>query len=128
MSNRKQTPDVLGEILGGAASPAPTAASTASPTRRRQPAKAKPASQPAQLARPTTPPPAPPQWEYREVVFREYRGWRPRLVNGRESSTWKDAPLIHDYLKQVGDEGWELVSMGDPYHNQKEAYFKRPKG
>lgn len=112
MSNRKATPDVLGAVLGG--TPPPAAEVT-----------------PAAISTPATAPAAAPlqpiQWEYREVIFRDYRGWRARIVNGVELGDWKTAPTILEYLQQAGQEGWELVSMGDQHNNHKEAYFKRPK-
>ncbi len=101
MSNRKETPDVLGAVLGG--SPALDLAVSAPEAVR------------------------PREWEYREVIFRDYRGWRTRSVNGRELGDWKSSPLLVDYMEQAGKEGWELVSMSDRHNNQKEAYFKRPK-
>ena len=111
MSSRKQeVPDILGELLGG---PRPVAAP--------QP-PAEPVAVPAAPA-----PAAPVEWEYREVIFRDYRGWRARLVNGVEVGDWKSAPTLVEYLEQAGHEGWELVSMGDRHNNHKEAYFKRPK-
>jgi hypothetical protein len=61
------------------------------------------------------------------VVFRDYRGWRARMVNGRELGDWKTAPTIVEYLETAGREGWELVNMSERHNNQKEAYFKRPK-
>jgi hypothetical protein len=109
MSSRKQTPDILGDILGGVRSyPTPT-------------------DVPAPVEPPTSEPARPLEWEYREVVFRDYRGWRARMVNGRELGDWKTAPTIVEYLEKAGNEGWELVSMSDRHNNQKEAYFKRPK-
>ena len=60
-----------------------------------------------------------------EVVFREFRGWRPRTVNGRERGDWKSAPVITEYLATVGADGWELVSITDEHRNEKTAYFKR---
>lgn len=135
MSERKQTPDVLADLLSVApapeaatAAPAPAAPGTArKPAKRKatQPAPAQPKSTPAPAALPA--PAAPPQWEYREVVFREFRGWRPRQVDGREQSNWKEAPVIFDYLRQAGDDGWELVSLGEERNYQKTAYLKRPK-
>jgi hypothetical protein len=101
MSSHNDMPaDILGEILGGP---------------RDQPAPQ--GHQPAPVA----------EWEYREVVFRDYRGWRARLVNGVELGDWKSAPTIVEYLEQAGREGWELVSMGERHNNHKEAYFKRRK-
>jgi hypothetical protein len=108
MSSRKETPDILGDILGGVRS-------HPSPVDRPAPAEA------------TAEPAGPLEWEYREVVFRDYRGWRARTVNGRELGDWKSSPTIVEYLEQAGNEGWELVSVGERHNNQKEAYFKRPK-
>jgi hypothetical protein len=106
MSSRKQEmPDILGDILGGGR---PTQA---------------PVSEPEILSASA----APGEWEYREVIFRDYRGWRARAVNGVELGDWKNAPTIVEYLQQAGSEGWELVSMGERHNNHKEAYFKRPK-
>jgi hypothetical protein len=100
MSSHNDMPDILGEILGG----------------------------PRDHASPQEPPTAHAlEWEYREVVFRDYRGWRAHTVNGVELGDWKTAPAIVEYLERAGREGWELVSMGERHHNHKEAYFKRPK-
>lgn len=101
MSSHHDMPDILGEILGG----------------------------PRDIAAPPAPAPTvkPPEWEYREVIFRDYRGWRARVVNGVELRDWKNSPTIVEYLEQAGREGWELVSMSDRHNNHKEAYFKRPK-
>ena len=133
MSERKQTPDVLSDLLStgsmtDAVAPPPTAAAAPRAARkpaarRATPVKATPA--PATAVAQT--PAAPPQWEYREVIFREFRGWRPRYVDGRERSDWKEAPTMFDYLRQAGDEGWELVSVGEVHNYQKTAYLKRPK-
>lgn len=115
MSSRKATPDVLGAVLGGTADE--LAESMGGPV--------------AATARPSTPAApanvAPQEWEYREVLFRDYRGWRARVVNGVELGDWKNAPTIVEYLEGAGREGWELVSMSDRHNNHKEAYFKRPK-
>jgi hypothetical protein len=63
-----------------------------------------------------------------EVVFRDYGGYRPRYVNGAEARGWKRAPVIHEYLNQLGEEGWELVGVGGRHNDEMPAYFKRPKG
>lgn len=115
MSSRKATPDVLGAVLGGAADE--LAADLGGPLATNVPAST-PAA-PADVA--------PVQWEYREVIFRDYRGWRARVVNGIELGDWKNAPTIVEYLEGAGRDGWELVSMSDRHNNHKEAYFKRPK-
>jgi hypothetical protein len=99
MSSHNDMPDILGEILGG----------------------------PRDLPAPPVQQPPVTEWEYREVLFRDYRGWRARLVNGVEAGDWKNSPTIVEYLEQAGREGWELVSIGERHNNHKEAYFKRPK-
>lgn len=120
MADRKQTPDVLGEILGGGApeqpAPSPPAQPPAAP--RRKPSARKP-RQPAKPKRT--------QWEYMEVVFRDYGGYRPRYVNGEEQTGWKQAPLIHQYLTELGEQGWELVGVGGRHNDEMPAYFKRGK-
>lgn len=119
MADRKQTPDVLSEILGGGTpeSVAPSPPKPA-PVPNRKPA----AKKPRQPARPKQA-----KWEYMEVVFRDYGGYRPRFVNGEEQGGWKRAVLIHEYLNQVGEEGWELVGVGGRHNDQMLAYFKRAK-
>lgn len=137
MSARKQTPDVLGDILGGAANadaeaidmvgvetpkPAPKATKA---RKQRSPRPLTPQAAPAPADPP--PPPVAVGWEYSEVVFRDYRGWRVRAVNGREASNWKAGTTLAEYLEQAGADGWEMVNITDPRHGEKTAYFKRIK-
>ena len=135
MSTRKPTPDnILDDVLGAAdTDDADVGIAVFQP--------AAPASKP-RIARPKMqrpfapepePEPAPPvpiivkpaEWEYREVIVRDYRGWRVRAVDGRERSDWKNGPTLREYLEQVGKEGWELVNLSERHHNQKIAYLKR---
>jgi hypothetical protein len=110
MSKRKQTPDVLAEILGGeAASIEESPGRPAGSDNRR-----------------------PEAWEYRLVSFQDYHGWRPRYLNGRELKDWTNGPLIHDYIQSMGDEGWELLtaSAGERLYgsaDNHQLYFKRLK-
>jgi hypothetical protein len=129
MSSRKEMPDVLGDILGGVRSyPIPPELISSPPPEAKTPAAdAVIPTAPAPATPALATPPTPREWEYREVVFRDYRGWRARIVNGRELGDWKTSPTIVEYLEQAGQDGWELVSVSDRYNNQKEAYFKRPK-
>jgi hypothetical protein len=134
MSTRKPTPDILDDVLGaGDVAETDVGISvfqTASPAPKTRPTHPK-----AQLTPALEPAPAPPvpvvvkpvEWEYREVIVRDYRGWRVRFVDGRERSNWKNGPTLREYLEQVGKEGWELVSLSERHHNQKTAYFKRAK-
>ena len=124
MADRKQTPDVLGDLLGGggiASQPAP--APKPAPTPKPKPATRRKSS--AQRSRRRAKE-QPPRWEYMEVVFRDYGGYRPRYVNGEEQSGWKKEAVIHEYLNQLGKEGWELVGVGSRHNDEMPTYFKRP--
>ena len=123
MANRKETPDVLSEILGGepaAPPPVPTAAAKEkpkAPPKRRAPAKrASRTSKPKRQI-----------WEYQEVIFRDYDGFRPMRVNGEELDGWKDGPMIHEYLNQLGADGWELAGVGSKHNREMPVYLKRIK-
>ncbi len=61
-------------------------------------------------------------WEYRTVVF-DVSGW---LIGGK-----LDGQGFNDRLNQLGEEGWELVSVFDTNHTQGGtrdvvAVLKRP--
>jgi hypothetical protein len=132
---RKETPDVLGEVLAGLGeAPAPSAVPTptpqpapAKPRRTRAPkAKAEPAAADASSQ------PAARSFDYLVVSFSDYRGWRPRFINGQEVRQWMHAPLIHDYLAQLGEDGWEMVGAGGGKalygaSDYYQAFFKRAK-
>lgn len=138
MSERKQTPDVLADILGGPVpapdpvSPLPAGLSTDLPARR-------PAPRPASRASTGSAPdvaekamPAPPIWEYETVSCQEAHGWRPRFINGRELRDWMFGPLLHDYVNQRGIEGWELaaVASGQSMYGTSDRYqifLRRPR-
>ena len=125
---RNPTPDVLGELLAG---PAEAPVQTAPPSTR-QPAPGKPrtvrtekkpaAKTAAKIVR----------WDYLVVSFGEYRGWRPRYINGQEIRNWMQAPVIHDYISQLGEDGWELVGAGGGKalygaSDHYQLFFKRQK-
>ena len=123
MADRKQTPDILGEVLvGEAAVPPPAPAPAPEPPSKPAPPRKPPVPRSSRRSK------AKPQWEYMEIVFRDYGGYRPRYVNGEEQMGWKRAPVIHEYLNQLGEQGWELVGVGGRDDRQMPAYFKRPKG
>ena len=136
MSNRKETPDVLGEIFGNPSKPTPSVSATpapisvdskaeaqatskAAPSNVQSKPKRKASTQKSAAAKPSI------QWEYMEVIFREFRGWRPRYVNGAELDDWKEQPEIGDYLNQMGQEGWEMVGIVNSRRNMRDVYFKR---
>jgi hypothetical protein len=126
MANRKQTPDVLADVLGGESTtleleniaPAPRPRTPKAPSPQPQaPKKEKPKKQ---------------DWEYLVVSFQDHKGWRARFENGRELKDWMDGPSIHQYIEQTGEDGWELVaaSSGERLYGNSDShqlYFKRQK-
>jgi hypothetical protein len=128
MADRKQTPDVLGDLLGAATPQVPPAPEPAPPSQSQSTGRAgrertrQRASKSSQKAK----------WDYLLVSFQDYKGWRPRFVNGRELADWMNAPIVHDYVDQLGEEGWELsgASAGQNMYgltDRYQLYFKRPK-
>jgi hypothetical protein len=118
---RKETPDLLGELLSGPSEPdqTPTADRSSLPTTRSQPSSAPSQTEPEVAS-----------WDYLLVSFSHYHGWRPRYINGREIQQWMQAPLIHDYVNDLGEDGWELVgaSNGKSLYGIRDTYqlyFKR---
>jgi hypothetical protein len=106
MAQRKQTPDVLAEILGGgqpAAVEAQPALSTPSPAKVKSVSRSK---TPARAVRP----PVVVARQYQVVSFQEHKGWHARYVNGIEIANWTTSPLLHEYIQQMAGQGWELVS------------------
>ncbi|NJN82726.1 MAG: DUF4177 domain-containing protein [Caldilineaceae bacterium] len=107
MATRKQTPDVLGNLLNEAA---PDESAANQPV-----APAKSASRPQSYAV---------AWEYLEIIFRDSRGYRPRYVNRTELADWKELPVMHEYLNQLGAEGWELISITPSPSRRKRSPFQ----
>jgi len=147
MSERKETPDILGSVLGGVPTEKPQRSPDIMPdsSRKKAPArrvrkKAQPKSQPGKKASPKPAPPksAPAQsldanqavsvWEYRDVIFYDYGGYVTRYVEGEELPNWKrTAPPMSDFINQMGSEGWEMVGLLSPKRYHLLAIFKRRK-
>ena len=132
MAERKQTPDVLAELLSAELPPATSVAPPA-PLEPTGPKTARP--QPAREPKPRPQPvrePARELWEVEIVTCQEHRGWRPRFVNGAEIQNWLAAPVAHDYINLRGADGWELAATAtlDRFYGVADGlqlYFKRPK-
>lgn len=120
MAGRKQTPDVLSDVLGDLSlAPQPPVEPASKPAAKRKPSPRR--SSPSSNSQK-------PRWEYMEIVFRDYGGYRPHRVDGVEQKGWKDAPPIHQHLNQLGEEGWELVGLSPQRKSEIVAYLKRLKG
>ena len=129
MTERKETPDILGAILSGATPPgqpsapppvtAPPAQPVAAPVAR---AERAPRASAARQA----------SWEYLIVSFHEQNGWHARFVNGHELENWQHGPQLHDVLDQLGADGWELINVvkSEALYgtmDRIQAFFKRVK-
>jgi len=124
MAERKQTPDVLADILG-AAPPVEAPTSAAVPPAVHPPSLPAAPAKRSQRAEPG------PRWKYCVVSFQDYHGWRPRYENGVEIAGWTRGPLLHEFVDQAGEEGWELAaaSAGECLYgssDRRQLYFMRP--
>lgn len=129
MADRKQTPDILTEIMGG---------TTPTSSDKLVEVKKAPAQKPASSSKRVSKPSASQRsnrgitWEYKLVSFQDYKGCRPRFVNGIEINDWMNAPLIHEYLNQLAEEGWELSAANSGQRlyglsDSRQLYFRRPR-
>ncbi len=131
MTERKGTPDILGAILSGAASPDQPAPATpaAAPT---PPAALPTTATPVRLERaPRSNASRQTKWEYLVVSFHEQNGWHARFINGHELENWQRGPQLHDVLDQLGEDGWELINVvkSEALYgtmDRIQAFFKRP--
>lgn len=68
-----------------------------------------------------------------EVRLVNYKATEPLKEHGRGLGKWKEYPMITDALTNLGEEGWELVSVlrvSDTVVSSRPGYeyiFKRPK-
>jgi hypothetical protein len=120
MAQRKQTPDVLAEVLGGIT---PPVTNLPLPQKRETKKSSRPATPEKRAVSSRS-------WEYRVVSFQEYKGWRLRFTNGVELRNWMGAPLIHEYIAQLSQEGWELITAcsGECLYgnaDKYQLYFRR---
>jgi len=141
MSDRKQTPDILGSVLGAPNKPAHTPDILPTPVEKQPPAqpaeprpapatkaRAKTAAKKSRAAKASTPAAGPVVWEYRDVMFYDYGGFVVRWLGGKEISDWKSRKAgMSEYINRLGSKGWELVSLVVPRRNHLLAVFKRPK-
>jgi hypothetical protein len=130
MPDRKHTPDVLGEILGEVAAVEAPAVRPSRHATQPRPAAREPASRLSAGPRVRVAQHA--CWEYRIVSFQNYRGWRPRFISGAEIEDWMAAPVIHDYLNSLGEEGWEVAGAASGHtlygsSDVHQVYLKRLK-
>jgi len=136
MTKRKETPDILAEILGGDEQPPvevqPTPRSAPARPATRAPRSASPESKPTRKPATSLSPLAAQDLEYLLVSFQYHRGWRPRFHNGQELDDWLVGPPVHEHIRQLAAQGWKLVAAtsGERMYaaaDSYQLYFKRPK-
>jgi len=133
MSERKTTPDILGEILTIEETELESQASSEPiKTEKRAPtSKPKRTSKSKVTKADISKLPNPSKWEYQGATFENSKGWKLRYVGGNKKKGWRDGPLLQEYIEQMGEQGWELISAcsGVSLFGQKDNYqlfFKRP--
>ncbi len=144
MVERKQTPDILGEILGNMTTADPFIENQPRAPRKSAGGKGemekatvrtvtKKQAQPASKAGVDKKAKASLRWEYQVISFQEHgKGWKARYRNGVEIDDWMAGPSLTDLLNQMGTEGWELAaaSAGERLYgsaDRHQVYFKRLK-
>lgn len=132
MADRKQTPDILGEILGddSVVAPTPPAAPARRPARQAHRDSPDAAGAAIGTGAAATDAPAELRWEYLVVSLQNDRGWRPRYANGEELADWRSLPIVHDYANELGSAGWELAAASAGHNlygaaDGLQLYFKR---
>ncbi|HSQ04686.1 MAG TPA: DUF4177 domain-containing protein [Burkholderiales bacterium] len=130
MTERKETPDILGAILSGATPPGQPSAPPPVAVPPVVPAAPPPVARAERAARASAARQA--SWEYLIVSFHEQNGWHARFVNGRELENWQRGPQLHDVLDQLGADGWELINVvkSEALYgtmDRIQAFFKRVK-
>jgi hypothetical protein len=71
------------------------------------------------------------KWEYLLLDTDGGRDKLPRFLNGIEIRNWRRGPSLVEFINQLGDQGWELVSWQPHYYGEStvevRVVFKRPK-
>lgn len=69
------------------------------------------------------------KWEYLFLSTGVAGGiLRPYYQNDEELPNWKKGPPVHQYVQELGEQGWEMVSHAYPSCGSYPTMaFKRPK-
>jgi phosphoglycolate phosphatase-like HAD superfamily hydrolase len=122
MTERKETPDILGQILGSPPPDQPLPIGVAVPAAPRSAPRRKSAAKKADG----------PKWEYLTISFQDQQGWRGRYADGEELDHWEKGPQLNELLDALGEAGWELIALTTKDHfygraDAAQAFFKRVK-
>ena len=50
------------------------------------------------------------KWEYIFLTATWNEGWKVELVNGETVEDWQDGPSMFDYVNELGQQGWDMIS------------------
>jgi hypothetical protein len=68
------------------------------------------------------------KWEYLSLVadLDSKHYWHPKVIDGKEIENWEKGADLSQYIKQLGDEGWELISehLDNLVHYKQWEYMK----
>ena len=69
------------------------------------------------------------KWEYLLLISKITVGGdeKPWIINGHGLRGWDKGPDLLDYINQLGDEGWDLVTEYKEAVGVRGYWFKRPK-
>lgn len=133
MSDRKQTPDVLADLLGGEMSRdvSDDFLIPAAPARPRLPKHTTP-SEPQTIRAPRDVPARLLMcWEHRVASFQQHKGWRLRYLDGVQVQNWASGPRLHETIATLAADGWQVagVCSGEALFgllDKYQVFFKRP--
>lgn len=143
MRERKQTPDILADLLGGGAQPeamieaemqseAPlvtiTPAKPSKTAAHRPKVQRRPKPKSVMTAPASTPSGL---WEHRVASFQEHKGWRLRYEDGGEVKDWSAGLLLPEYIAKMSEDGWQVAGAcsGEAMFgvmDKYQVYLKRP--
>ena len=127
MAPRKETPDVLGAVLNDDSTEAdPLVQAEALLQKAKSSRQQSSTRRKKQTVRQFEAKSRTRKWEYRTVTFHDYGGWRPRYIDDIQIPGWKQQPQLHQYLNELGEQGWEMSGSSRDGRSAIITFFKRP--
>ncbi len=63
------------------------------------------------------------KWDYMKVSYDlDGKKARPHSIDGQKIKGWKSGPSMMKHIKQLGEDGWEMIGV-----DKSDLWFKRPK-
>jgi hypothetical protein len=130
MSERKNTPDILADLLTGAAPQAEMDFAAPPPAARRSAPRQAPAQKAAAPAPKAQRQATAQAYELQIVSFQEHNGWRMRFIDGREVKNWTTSPTLAEYAACMSADGWRIAAaVHGPamwgHYDKYQIYFQK---